>query len=243
MTRTLTNNMSSPAHDFIESLNFVFPLLFESEDADFPYFCGGTCFAAIYRQQLYLLTARHCIEEQRADPCIPGPDKRIFPIRQNFNVLPTPKDDVWTDICCFTTYSSEYWPALEPNHVISIDELQTLEIDADPFSALVIKGYPHFLTEVDANKIVRKAGMHIGLYGGMASESNCHIVDNLSPPITEPNGLSGSPVLKIDCLPGGNCFPTLLGMVVRGGKDCQILHFIGVNVILKVILQLSKNES
>jgi len=232
----------SYAQEYIKSINFVFPLFFRSEDTCYPYYCGGTCFAAKYHKRFYVLTARHCLENQFGEAAILGPQNEFFPIKQDFSIHRTTTDDTWTDVCCFSTHESRFWQNIRSDNYIDFEYLESVKIEAESSTFIAIKGFPDSLSEIGEPKIVRRAAMHVGFYGGQTNEHHCHIFDNIMPPFEDPNGLSGSPVFKIDYCPNRECESTLLGMVVQGGKNAQLLRFIGVDVLIRIIKSIDDNN-
>ncbi len=232
----------SYAQEYIKSINFVFPLFFRSEDTCYPYYCGGTCFAAKYHKRFYVLTARHCLENQLGKAAILGPQNEFIPIMQDFSIQRTAADGTWTDVCCFSTYESRFWQNIRSDNYIDFDYLESVRIEAESSTFIAIKGFPDSLSEIGKPKIVRRAAMHVGFYGGQTNERHCHIFDNILPPIGDPNGLSGSPVFKIDYRPNRECESTLLGMVVQGGKNAQFLRFIGVDILIRTIKSIDNNK-
>lgn len=142
---------------FLEQIRFVYPLQFKSGNEAFPYYCGGTCFAAKYSGRLFILTAKHCIKGRKGDPAIAGPDGTIFPLRQSFTPTCEENDSAWSDLLMFTTYEREHWPMLESAHAWDVDRHIEKHVWADALSFLVILGYPATLTEVQVEpyKLIR----------------------------------------------------------------------------------------
>jgi len=76
------------------------------------------------------------------------------------------------------------------------------------------------------------------VYGGSTDDSHCHYFNVVYPPILDPDGLSGTPVVMVDHAPGRGVFPTLLGVVTRGGIGTQFLRFIGIDIVMRALLKL-----
>ena len=236
--------MISNAQEFVASLEFVYPIVFESGDDAFPYYCGGTCFAVRLGERLFIVTAKHCLTGREGAPCIMGPDRRFFPIHQTFPLAADEDDNDWADITCISTYPHEHWPALQPNNAVDMDQLRNKRpFTADGRTVLVLKGYPKSHTKINPPNILRTPSLHLGVYGGPTGEKHCHYFNVEHPPIGDPNGLSGSPVVIMDHAKGRGFFPTLLGVVTRGGVGTQFLRFIGVDVVIRLLLQLDEVSS
>jgi hypothetical protein len=236
--------MKNLAEKFVESLGFAYPMAFESGDPDFPYCCGGTCFAIRFRGNLFIFTATHCLEGRKGTPVILGPGKRWIPIRQSFPLNSDCIDNDWADITCFSTFGSEHWPAFQDSDVVDGDALVLKEVSIGTGDLIVFKGYPASNTtvEVDPARILRKPSLHLGCYGGATDDKHCHYAYVFHPSINDPNGLSGTPVVKIECEPGGEPFPTLLGMITRGGAGVQFMRFVGLNIILRVLKAVCEHD-
>ena len=232
--------MRSDAQEFVASLGFVYPIGFESGDDAFPYYCGGTCFAVRLGERLFIVTATHCLTGREGDPCIIGPDRRLFPIHQTFPLAADEDDNDWADITCISTYQREHWPAFQPNNAVDMDQLVRREIAADHGTVLALKGYPTSHTKIDPPNILRTPSSHLGFYGGPTGDKHCHFFNVIHPPIGDPDGLSGSPVVIMDHATGRGVCPTLLGVVTRGGVGTQFLRFIGVDVVIRLLLQLDQ---
>lgn len=232
--------MPYDADEFVGSLGFVYPIAFESGDADYPFYCGGTCFAVRFNERLFLITASHCLTNREGDPCIVGPDQQRFPIKQTFSLKSHSDCDDWADITCIAMYGRKHWPSLRPTDAINIDEILHQEITAKPGDFLVLKGYPTSHTVFESSKILRKPSLHLGFYGGPTADKFCHFFDIFHPVIDDPDGLSGSPVILMDHTPERGVFPTILGIVTRGGKGVQHLRFIGVDIIFQSLLNLDR---
>jgi hypothetical protein len=226
------------AQEFVESLSFVYPIVFESGDDTIPYYCGGSCFAVTLHDRLFIVTAKHCLTGRDDEPCIMGPDRRLFPIKQPVDPICDDEDNDWSDITCISTYGREHWPALCRVNTVDIGVYLQRQITADRGAFLALKGYPACHTEVDPPNILRKPSFHLGMYGGPTNDSHCHYFHVVYPPILDPDGLSGAPVVMMDYAPGHGVFPTLLGVVTRGAIGTQFLRFIGIDVVMRVILKL-----
>lgn len=231
-----------PVHRFLERLRFVYPLNFESGDESFPYYCGGTCFAATFKERLFILTAKHCLTGRNGDPCVVGPDYAIFPLRQPFTPVCEDTDSAWSDVMLFSTYDRKHWPTLGPFNTIDLDNHIERQVWADEFSFLVILGYPTSLTkiEIEPLKILRAPSFHIGLYGGPTNDRNCHYFEVLHPITEDLDGLSGSPVLKIDLDANRAPVPTLLGVVTQANKE--FIRFVSVGVILRMLRKATQKN-
>jgi hypothetical protein len=166
----------------------------------------------------------------------------LFPIKQTFPLACGEDDKDWADITCISTYQREHWPALQATNVVDFDQLTQREIVADRGDFLALKGYPASHTEIDPPKILRKPSFHLGVYGGPTGDRHCHFFDVIHPPIVDPDGLSGAPVVIMDYAPNRGVFPTLLGVVTRGGVDTQFLRFIGIDIVIRLLLQLNQEN-
>ncbi len=238
------NSSDYPLVDqFLKKARFVYPLFFESGDDAFPCYCGGTCFAVSFSEQLFIVTAAHCLKGRLGDPCIAGPDRQLFPLRQPFTPVCEDDDNAWADITCVTTYEQQHWPSLSHDNVIDLDRHVRSRIQAEKHDFLVTMGYPASLTKIDPPKIYREPSLHIGAYGGPTSDRNCHFFNVIHPQITDPDGMSGSPVFRMDYTATDGPHPTLLGVTVQGSSESPFLRFIGVNILLKMLTKVVRAHS
>ena len=232
--------MDAALLNFTKSLHFVYPLSFESGDPDWPVYCGGTCFAITDGPQLFIITAKHCIEGRADDPLILGPTKTWFPLKQHIFLGSNTGELDWEDISCFTTYGAEHWPEMGPADAIDLNDLMTRKIFADDDSLLVVTGFPDFETEILEGTIVRKATLLVGRFGGRTNDPHCYFFRIVHPQLVAPNGLSGSPVLKVERGTNGAFSSKLLGMVIRGGEGSPMLRFIGVDVLIRMLQKIRR---
>lgn len=226
--------------NFTKSLHFVYPLSFHSGDQDWPVYCGGTCFAVTDGCDLFIVTARHCNKGRLGDPVVLGPGKSRFPLRQHVYLGTEQSDLDWEDIACFTTYRIEQWPKMSPVDAIDLNQLMNREVFAENRSILVVVGFPDSETEIIQPTIIRKQTLLLGKFGGRTSDQHCYYFSITSPARVVPNGLSGSPVLKVERQPDGEFSSTLMGMVIRGGEGSPVLRFIGVDVVIRMLLAIRR---
>lgn len=124
-----------------------------------------------------------------------------------------------------------------------MDLLIKRKIAANPGDFLAVKGYPASHTVISPPNILRKPSFHLGSYGGPTDDKHCHFFDAISPPIGDPDGLSGAPVVMMDPVPSCGIVPTLLGVVTRGGVNTQFLRFVGVDVVIRLVSRIDKEFS
>ena len=229
---------------FVQKMNFVYPLMFESEDTDFPVFCGGTCFVVRLKGKLYLVTARHCLSHTSAKPILMGPDHTLSPLEQHVFIPPHEGDSAWTDVAFVTMHEAAYMARILALTMPSIwTRFCCSHCRSTSGHPLAVKGYPASLTEVGDPMITRKATLHLGLYGGPTDDKHCHFFHVLHPKIKDPNSLSGSPVLAFQSIGGAQAFPTLLGMLIQGGLNLDFFRFVGSDVIAAHLLSLANRTA
>ena len=140
-------------------LKCVRPLLFETESGEYKYCCKGTCFIVAYKEEHFVVTAKHCLTNQGFPPetvrVLTYPDDREFlPIAEYsaFRSLPGQEKAPETDIAAFQI-------AHEYIQRCNLDKLRAYTLrplDICPIigsTKLVCRGYPSELGAVDYDEL------------------------------------------------------------------------------------------
>lgn len=219
-------------------------------------FCGhkedwvwgiGSSFLINYLGHVFAITAKHVIENQKADPLhtrISMPNTNIMlPIKLSFTPTFTRhenKNDV--EDLLFFHVDEQLFPQESGVELYSWDFLSNsyLASKLDIGDELIVIGFPHgekydydkkIITDTllirTASLAKSKLGSNIYTMKGSPSEFNF-------------DGMSGSPVF---CEKDGSIL--FLGIVIRGTSSSGILHFIGSEVIISTLIKSSiqKNKT
>lgn len=243
----ISNNITPEAkreiESFVHSLGFCKPLFFASGSQDYPFYCGGTCFLVRYNCKFFIFTAKHCL---RDDPefvyVLTNNSQELIPIRRQLSPVDEGDDSTWADVCCLTTYSGEHLPNLTADDYIDFDTMIQRHIFADVGHQLVLKSYPYCEFEITSkNKLLKTPMLHMGRYGGTTESKHCHYFNVEYPELGDPNGMSGSPVVKLEYDLKLGAYPTVVGMVLQGSSSVQFLRFVGVDVLLRVLMRIQSH--
>jgi hypothetical protein len=246
----LYNRQVMPMNDL---LGCVHPLLVDGDTiSEFPYWNIGTGFLIRFEGNVYLVTAKHCLQNHKAEPeqiSIPvgsGSDEFILFDRIYRGDAEGAEDNDFADYVIMRAKAG------------SISEAHTSALNAFNLAAhsvilpenpkvknLWIRGYPRVLNAIDyENKhISRKSFTFDGTYIGPSGSKHCHTLEYTPhPEVDDPDQLSGSPVFGL--IPAGmESTAKLAGMVISGGKGSQFCQFISAQVLWSALNEALRQES
>ena len=231
----------------------VRPLLFEHEAFhDTPYQIGGSCFVCSFRDEIYIVTANHCLIGKKPDQLrvqyhptsdLFLPVKLLTTIREDGKKPFLNHLDVAVFQVCKDTLDRSQ---LKAETVLDLDPLMQQPLPIVPEAHLFLRGYPHELKneiDFDVKKIIRQAYFAEATYAGQYTEPKCHQFRFLDVhPITSINGMSGCPVFQIINAPNGlkNLY-SFAGMTIGEWVNMPVGIFIEYSIIFQVILNISKD--
>jgi len=227
------------------------PLFFDTNDEEWSYAFGGSGFVAAFGGAQYVITARHCFENEnkwQPEQLRCGLDTNSgdflpisFLIRINMpGVL---ESDKFCDIVFFKIDSSlttaAQLHALHPVDLETCARMQPINLEAGK-SLLALKGYPTVLNQInyEDRKLPARPYSITGTYAGAAPFPKGHLMKfhDVSL-VAEHDGLSGSPVFLFSTQPDLEF--RFAGMHVRGGEfNRQIGCFIDAQVLFKALRQI-----
>ncbi len=230
------------------------PLLFENDDEDFPYSCGGTCFLVSYEQKIFAITAKHCLIHRDIQKVLisPQPEVRHFLPLCRLDTIDRPidqNDSTWSDLAFFEIdliELAEIDPPLQLPHCLDLN----LEPHGGPLiprdSLLVTRGFPTEISHVDSERLVihEQAFGATGIYAGRAPDAHCHHLRfHDRSLITDINGISGSPVFYIRETSAG-LFHRFAGVIVQGSRELNVpVTFIHASVVFTALTKLARTSS
>lgn len=207
---------------------------------------NGSSFLINYRGHVFLVTAKHVIENQSAKllyPYISMPNTNVM-LTIKLSFTPTAvehenKNDV-EDLLFFHIDDQLFyqesgielysWDVF--NYSISASQL-------DIGDELIVTGFPHTKTKYDYDRKIITDTLLIRTGVLAKSELGCNIYKIKGTPSEfDFNGMSGSPVF---CEKNGRIL--FLGIVIRATSSSGILHFIGSEIIIGTLKKSGIQQS
>ena len=231
------------------------PVIFEHEDATFPYWGKGSSVLLANSQHYFWITASHVISNMGGS----AQSLRIFPsdhsrISLPFNEQYTIKkglseDEDHKDIFALRINIEEFDEFGDAPLVAQDIEFGFLPAEElTPHAELWVIGYPaesNFI-DYDCEQIKNTRSVMRATYQGRSIFDHCHIARiESSIHLSSYDGLSGSPVfyMRSQVTEGREIlFPLFVGMLLRGTALSSLVHFVSASVIRQLI-KLSGNEA
>jgi hypothetical protein len=224
------------------------PVLFESEEGDYAYFGLGSSALFSSVANIYWVTAKHVIENQRQDirsvRVFPSEGSRCsIPFKALLKIEEDPNDSDYADLFIAQVNNAEF-----QNSGDTILTAQRVEDGLLPSSKLCVGdelfvvGFPGESRAVDYEefKIKYQRSIYVGKYAGDAIMRYCHKISfRTDHGLNDFNGLSGSPVYKM--LSTGNIVqPIVVGILLRGTASSSSGYFVESDVLHYAIQKSEK---
>ena len=231
------------------------PVLFEQEDADFPYWGKGSSFLLANSNHYYWITANHVITKMggTADMLriFPADGSRIsLPFNESYLINHEGLDDEdYKDIYALRIDLSEF----EENGdaPLTAQDIEEGMLSAEKLTLndeLWIIGYPsesNFI-DFDSCSIKNTRSVIRATYQGDSLSQHCHTAKiETTINLSSYDGLSGSPVFFLKSIMKGEQqiqLPLFVGMLLRGTKESSLVHFVSSSVIGRLI-QLAETDA
>lgn len=228
-------------------LRCVHLLVFEDETyGEYPYFIGGTGFIVRFSGKYWLITAKHCLENQkvRAEQIsiVPHQYSRDF---LPFEVMHYPTtsnvdDSDYTDFIILKI-KTELLNQDDMNSLSFFDlSNESLLIPGNyPETTFLARGFPKDINHVDYDRrtLPRTSFTFEPSYREPDTADHCHVFSCPShPQISSLDGLSGSPIFSMTRT-GYRYLPRLSAMAIRGGNG--IIRAIGADILLRAFKEVS----
>lgn len=218
-------------------------LFYDTGDDDYPYCFCGSGFLIRFRDIIYLVTLRHCVDPARytrvcvpVDPCDHSNRDLLA-----FDLVSTPKGDPQQDV------GKNYADLLLFRSVAPDISRPVFEIASDtllnPLSSGVtrvfVRGFPSDINEIDfdQHKIKTRAFFSEGFSESIKNDAvaeHCYSLRINKPrEISSTQGMSGCPVFALD----PRSHTKLLGVVYQGGTG-DTISFIGIEVLFSMLKRL-----
>ncbi len=229
------------------------PLFFDTRDEGWGYAFGGTCFIAAYRGSHFVITARHCVDNEgqwKPDQVRCGYSAaagEFLPISKVYRIkLPAQPDaEKSFDVMFFKLdpeLMTEAW--LNELHPVDLGTRANLKpINFRPNQAgLTLRGYPTCLNQIkyEDRKLPAHSYSIDGYYVGPAPFRHGHLMKFHDPSkLSDHDGLSGSPVFLLTQNPGQTTYDyRFAGLHVRGSETPSLGCFIEAPVVLTALQQI-----
>ena len=220
----------------------VQPLVFETNNPDFPYSVSGTVFLVGYEGKSFIITTRHSLYPENISSVF------IFPSDTSYKCLPlkdvffVPVDEEPEDFMDLAVIE------IDTEKIKDLELAQATLIDVDLASGdwesstekveFYILGFPsdHAFIDIENNTLhterftlcARYIGTSTLQYLHEIEITNCHTLSTFS-------GFSGSPVFGLIQDPNESLRITLCGMVIRGTTSSGRIHFLDRSVLIDAL--------
>jgi hypothetical protein len=233
-----------------EMIESILPLGAASQVPGYEYFTGGTCFLARRKQQLFVVTAKHALQDKPGDDVwVPHHADTLEPLPLRLFVETTPLEDdsvCAADIAAFAVDTKRAVGPLAPQIDLSAVAFWN-PANAKRGAEVVFGGFPKQglanAVDYEARYISRQRFVGRGHYVDSSAQwMHRFEVDELGR-VETLDGMSGSPVF---CREGSAGTPFLFaGVLVRGSATARVAHFVEARVpiwLLDSTLRRQRNE-
>lgn len=222
------------------------PLVFWDEAGDNPQF-SGTCFRVWFRNRMFVVTARHCVEGRRIDLSktlvdAGGGERCYLPLSAwhllNVSSNGSDEDTDRGDIAVFEVdlprMTSE---EIRDTHALEVDRY----VPPSEFGRghrLLVEGYPSALQDIDYDRYrwVRDSRKIEARYEGASEYAGISRMSYLGAEGAKTlDGFSGAPVFAFDQLDASTARVGFVGMMIR------VAYFIRSEVIIAGLDRIAKN--
>ncbi len=219
------------------------PILFEVGVEDAPYGgLAGTGCMVRFKQDLFLITARHIVKENHLDALLVFPNDETnesIPFKSCWVPHVNYEDSDCSDFILVRVELEKLIVA--ERSVMKVLDLERASDDwrsAPHEQRFLIFGYPTEACKIEyhENRIMTTQHLMFGNFVGCSPSGFCYeleVVDFNG--VTDLNGFSGSPVLSVPRVFGNHIHPSFCGMAIRGTKESGRIHFLDIAVLRKAI--------
>ena len=218
------------------------PLMFSLPDEDYPFF-GGTCFTVQYRGRLFVLTARHCLNNVQVRSTrieCGGPENYHFPLKRwTYFEQPGLSDSDLGDIAVFEV-DMERMTESEIAGAPRLKLADTFVYTTEPPMRcdLILEGYPYGPSEfsLELHVTLRPGCKLLAVYEGATERAGISTLSiKRAGDLRDMNGMSGSPVVAFRWLLDGTVKYRLAGMLIQGSIMTGRGYFIQSGVLLQAL--------
>ena len=217
------------------------PVVFETGVGEVPYATVGTCFLVRLGAHLFLVTAKHVVNEMSLDQLL------VFPNAESNESIPfsevltvanrDPDDPDFSDLVIVKVHLGNLRLAEQScMHAVDLDKSSDSWRTAPTDHSFFIFGYPNKSRKVDYERfqVVSTQTFLVGRFAGDSLARHCYELDIEDfNGVEEFNGLSGSPVFSWPRKIADNFHPSFCGMVLRGTRTSGKVHFLDAAVLRK----------
>ena len=224
------------------------PVIFEYENADFPYWGKGSSLLLANSQHYFWITAAHVLTNMGGSVqtlrIFPSDHSRIsLPFNEQYTIKKRLSEhEDYKDIFALRINLQEFeefgdTPLVAQDVGLGLLPAEELTLDDE----LWVIGYPaesNFI-DYDCGRIRNTRSVIRAIYKGPSISDHCHKAKiESSIRLTTYDGLSGSPVfyMRSQIHDGREVrFPLLAGMLLRGTVSSSLVHFVSASVIGSLI--------
>lgn len=225
------------------------PVAFHVDCDEYPVSVAGTAFLVGHGGSIYVITPAHVVRNYDPLRLIIFPslttDAASERIRLvNFwRVKVDPEDPETTDIVVIEADVSSVSKSVSSGgRVIDLTDPRNHEWrDQRWESVMFLMGYPTEINEMDYANLTFSAQqtMLAGAFAGPTRSRCCHKIRvTVRPPVTDFNGLSGSPVFSLESSVGQPHSAKFAGMVLLGTASSGLVRFVEAERILQVLSEM-----
>jgi hypothetical protein len=233
----------------------VRPVIFLTGIPATPYSTAGTAFLVGFGHSVLIITAKHVLQNYPPEKLIVYPSNKSKKHIRIIDWWDVHKDSSAPDYSDIIVLKADMDSMPKKDRVdgqlLFLSPSSSTEWFDSRFTAsYFLCGHPHEINEVDYDATQINTGQVLlpAKFVGPSKSAGCYALRTENPlNISSFNGLSGSPVFCYQ-----NAFPLSLapttspkfcGMVLRGGAEAGIVHFLSADVIVNVLQEAAQSES
>lgn len=224
------------------------PVLFESNDIDFPYWGKGSSVLLADSSHYYWLTASHVVGNMggsaEALRILPSDESTIsLPFNEQYTIKKEGlEDEEFKDLLALRIDLKEFQafgdaPLIAQDAERGLLAAESLAIGNE----LWIVGYPAESNWIDFESRTIKSNRAVirAIYRGYSFSEHCHTASfETSVSLADYDGLSGSPVffMRHTNVKGQEAvLPSVVGILLRGTASSGLVHFVSARVVSNLI--------
>lgn len=232
----------------------VRPVIFLTGMSDAPYSTAGTSFLVGFGHSVFIVTAKHVLQNYPPEKLIVYPSNKSKRHIRIMNWWDVHKDISVPDYSDIIVLKADLAPMSKKDRIngrlLLLSPSNSTEWFDSRFTAsYFLCGHPHEINEVDYDATQINTGQVLlpAKFVGPSKSAGCYTLRVENPlNFSSFNGLSGSPVFcyqnafPLSLTPSAN--PKFCGMVLRGGAEAGIIHFLAADVIVNVLQEVAQAE-
>lgn len=220
------------------------PIYFENKGEEkYTYSVRGSAFIIYYQDDYYVFTAEHNLKDFESEDIsifISETSRYFIPINNRWKVIhPQISESDYADISLLRVDKKQLnKEELNSLKAIDLDMKINARVTHSIGDGLILSGYPTDNREIDYEeaKLLQQRVIIEGEYDGISYDKHIHRINvqELGEATTF-DGLSGSPVFRLDDAKNNKYDVNLVGLILRGGFKARKLYYVDTIVLYNML--------